>query len=293
MVNWGRQFGMPAVGEKGHYDLGITVETLGGHSSVPPPHTGIGLSALLIAELEKNPHPLILKSNSPLYGMMTCSAAWADEMPEDLKKAVLKTTKGDKKAWEQLPEMIIETGFRGAATGPGQGNAIRAMMSTTQATDLIGGGLKVNALPEVVRTVINHRVNIASNHEELQDRTIKTLTPVAKEYNLTIIGFDGETVLEGGSSRVVLSAAFGYYTDPSKVSPTSLDSPAWRVMAGTARGMWASRPEVSEDGSIVELAGGEDLIMSPFMSTGVSSAFSLSTEEKLTGRTLTRVDTGT
>jgi Gly-Xaa carboxypeptidase len=55
MNNWGQQFALPAVAEKGHYDLGITVETLGGHSSVPPVHTGIGYISLLIAELERNP----------------------------------------------------------------------------------------------------------------------------------------------------------------------------------------------------------------------------------------------
>lgn len=32
---WGQQFAVPGVAEKGHYDLGIRVETLGGHSSVP------------------------------------------------------------------------------------------------------------------------------------------------------------------------------------------------------------------------------------------------------------------
>jgi Gly-Xaa carboxypeptidase len=36
MINtWGQQFAVPGVAEKGHYDLGISVETLGGHSSVP------------------------------------------------------------------------------------------------------------------------------------------------------------------------------------------------------------------------------------------------------------------
>jgi hypothetical protein len=32
--------------------------------------------------------------------------------------------------------------------------------------------------------------------------------------------------------------------------------------------MWASRPEVSDDGTIVELPQGEDLVMAPFFTTG-------------------------
>ena len=143
---WGQQFGMPGVGEKGHYDLGVTVETLGGHSSVPPPHTGIGYMSVLLAELEKNPHPTFVTEKSPVYGFMTCAAAHAQEMPSELKKTVLKSRKGSSKAWDDLPGQIVATGMKGSSTGPGQGNALQCMMTTTQAMDIINGGLKVNAL---------------------------------------------------------------------------------------------------------------------------------------------------
>lgn len=279
MINtWGQQFAVPGVAEKGHYDLGISVETLGGHSSVPrecrcrasltsAPHTGIGLMSLLIAELEKNPHPLVLEEASPMYGFVTCAADYAEDMPKGLRSTVKKAGKGDKKAWSNLAQEIVDTGIPGQSHGPGQGDPIRALMSTTQATDIINGGVKVNALPEVVTAVVNHRVNVASNHVELQDRTISTLMPVVKKYNLTLVGF-GETVHTGGASKVVLSNAYGYYTDPAPISPFTIDDPAWKVMAGTARGMWASRPEVSDNGAIVELPQGEDLVMAPFFTTG-------------------------
>jgi Gly-Xaa carboxypeptidase len=279
MINtWGQQFAVPGVAEKGHYDLGISVETLGGHSSVPrecafrasltsAPHTGIGLMSLLIAELEKNPHPLVLEEASPMYGFVTCAADYAEDMPKGLKSTVKKAGKGDKKAWSNLAQEIVDTGIPGQSHGPGQGDPIRALMSTTQATDIINGGVKVNALPEVVTAVINHRVNVASDHVELQDRTINTLMPVVKKYNLTLVGF-GETVHTGGASKVVLSNAYGYYTDPAPISPFTIDDPAWKVMAGTARGMWASRPEVSDNGAIVELPQGEDLVLAPFFTTG-------------------------
>jgi len=82
-------------------------------------------------------------------------------MPKSLKSMVVKTQKGDKSALRNLPEEIIKTGVGPATTGRGQGyaskshqiwswkscsNMMRAMMSTTQATDIINGGLKVNAL---------------------------------------------------------------------------------------------------------------------------------------------------
>ncbi|ORY35808.1 putative carboxypeptidase s precursor [Naematelia encephala] len=268
---WGRQFALPAVAEKGHYDLAITVETLGGHSSVPPLHTGIGLLSLLIAELEKNPHPATLDESSPVYGFMTCAASYASGMPNGLKKTVLHSASGDEKAWKALPEEIISTGMQSASVGPGQGDPMRAMMSTTQATDLISGGLKVNALPETVRAVVNHRVNVASDHAELESRTIHTLLPVASKLNLTLIDFKGKVVHDGNpTSRVILSEAFGYYTDPAPISPTDStdEDSAYTVMASTARGMWASRRDVSPDGSIVQLDEEDELIMAPFMSTG-------------------------
>ena len=95
--------------------------------------------------------------------------------------------------------------------------------------------------------------------------------PVAKAFNLTVVGFDGSILAEGiPTSKVILSNAFGYYTDPSPISPTDASDPdsSWTVMAGTARGMWASRTAVSPDGTIVDLEPGKDLVMSPFMSTG-------------------------
>jgi Gly-Xaa carboxypeptidase len=153
------------------------------------------------------------------------------------------------------------------------GNAIQAMMTTTQATDIINGGLKINALPESVKAVVNHRVNVASDHAELESQTIHTLLPVCKEYNLTLIGFDGKVTFQGNpSARVVLENEYGYYTDPAPISPTDASDPnsAYTVMASTARGMWASRNAVSVNGEMVDLKAGDDLVMAPFMSTGVS-----------------------
>jgi Gly-Xaa carboxypeptidase len=114
---------------------------------------------------------------------------------------------------------------------------------------------------------------VASNHAELEAQTIHTLLPVCKSYNLTLVSFDGSVKFHGNpTTRVILENEFGYYTDPAPISPTDASDPnsAYTVMASTARGMWASRSAVSADGEIVELVKGDDLVMAPFMSTGVS-----------------------
>lgn len=146
MNTWGQQFALPGVAEKGAFNLDIDVHTPGGHSSVPPQHTAIGLLALLVAELEANPHPVLLVEENPIYGFATCGAAHAEEIPKRLKNVLIKTRQGVKGAWKDLPGEIIRSGVKGAATGPGQGNAIEALLRTTQAADIITGGLKVNAL---------------------------------------------------------------------------------------------------------------------------------------------------
>ncbi|WWD03733.1 hypothetical protein V865_001789 [Kwoniella europaea PYCC6329] len=266
---WGQQFATPAVAEKGHVDIGLTVSTLGGHSSVPPPHTAIGLISLLIAQLEAHPHEPTISAKSPVYEFMTCAATFAESMPAKLKKLVIKAEKGSKKAWKDLPLEIISTGMDGSSHGPGQGDPLRSLLTTTQAVDIINGGLKVNALPESVKAIINHRINVLSDHVELQSRIESLLLPIAETYNLTLNGFDGTTVFSGSpNSKVDLDLAFGYFTDPAPHSPVTLDDPAWNVLAGTSRGVWASRKEVSKDGKIVELDKGKDLVMAPFMSTG-------------------------
>ena len=142
---WGRTMALPAVAEKGKLNLNLTLATLGGHSSIPPKHTNIGLTSLLIAALERNPHPVIFKENDPVWGYLQCASRYSPGMPKGLKKSVEKA-QGSKKAFGKLPEDILEYGIGSKKEGKGQGNIAEALMSTTQATDIIKGGFKINAL---------------------------------------------------------------------------------------------------------------------------------------------------
>ena len=75
LVNaWGRTFGLPAVAEKGKWSFNLTLSTKGGHSSVPPKthQHGIGLTG--IVKLEKNPHPVVMTPDSPIWGYLPCAA---------------------------------------------------------------------------------------------------------------------------------------------------------------------------------------------------------------------------
>jgi Gly-Xaa carboxypeptidase len=115
-------FGMA---EKGSVNVNIKVETLGGHSSVPPAHTGstwlhavdhtivtllpscrrssltepVGIMSLVLAELEANPFPPSLTPEAPFLKYLTCLSDNAPEFPKGLRKRVQ-----DPKAWPKLAE---------------------------------------------------------------------------------------------------------------------------------------------------------------------------------------------
>ncbi|ORX40185.1 putative carboxypeptidase s precursor [Kockovaella imperatae] len=266
--NWGRRFALPAVAEKGKHNLNMTVSTLGGHSSIPPKHTNIGLTSLLIAELEKNPHQPMLEQSSPIWGYLQCASRYAPEIPRPLKRSVAKS-QGSMKAFKRLPQDIIEHGLGTKPEGKGQGKMAEAIISTTQAADIMHAGFKINALPEVSEVMVNHRINIHSSVKDVQKHIIQTLRPIAEQLDLTLSAW-GQEYHPKGETRgtVYLSDAYEVPHGPAPITPTSMDNAAWRVFAGTSRGMWASRAEVSEDGSMVHLEEDDQLVVAPFMGTG-------------------------
>jgi len=101
--------------------------TAGGHSSVPlGPHTGIGVLARLLVALEDHPAEVNLKAGNPMLSYLNCAADYGN-MDKHLKKKVRNPRK-----WKQLGEEL-------AASNP----ILRSFLSTSQAIDLVNGGVKV------------------------------------------------------------------------------------------------------------------------------------------------------
>ncbi|KAK7466413.1 hypothetical protein VKT23_005135 [Stygiomarasmius scandens] len=114
------------------------------------------------------------------------------------------------------------------------------MLRTTQAIDLVEGGVKVNALPEKASVVINHRIAEHSSVNEVKDHITSVIAPVAIEYNLALNAF-GEDIpifTEGqnlqNKSRIILSEAFYSALEPSPVTPVALNGP-YGVLSGTIK----------------------------------------------------------
>lgn len=139
-------FAVPSTSEKGYLDVQIEVETPGGHSSVPPPHTSIGILASLIVALESTTHaPTLLRSGTP-FAAIQCVTSYGPNIPDTLKQLARRAAEDDE-ALAQLAQAIGTVSSESAV-----------MLKTTQAVDLVEGGVKVNALPEKAKAIVNHRI---------------------------------------------------------------------------------------------------------------------------------------
>jgi len=123
--------------EKGFVNVELTADSTGGHSSMPPPHTAIGLVAAAVQALEAHPMP------SRITGATRASFAYlAPEMTFG-QKLILANL------WLFGP--LAERDFASQPAG-------NARIRTTTAATLISGGVKENVLPLRARAVVNFRI---------------------------------------------------------------------------------------------------------------------------------------
>ncbi|KAF8141984.1 hypothetical protein EV363DRAFT_41098 [Boletus edulis] len=219
----GTVFATPGVAEKGYMDIRMDVLTPGGHSSRPPKHTGIGILADLITELEVHPHEPELVRGRTYHQGLECRAKYDTSFPASMRKLVQQSQTSDAKLRE-LQDVLIDFD-----------PMFYAMSGTTQAIDLVGGGVKVNALPEAVWAVANYRIVDHSSPAELTDRFIDITLPVAAKHNMTLDAF-GKMVGSQGPSwgTIRLSDAFDSALVPAPVTPTTGSRP-YELLSGTIR----------------------------------------------------------
>lgn len=125
------------VAEKGFVTLDLTVETDGGHSSMPPSETAIGILARALARLEAAPMPAEL-DDPARQGFEFLGP----EMPFDSRLAFANL-------WLFGP--LVEREL--AATPPGA-----ALLRTTLAPTLLEAGVKDNVLASRARAAVNSRI---------------------------------------------------------------------------------------------------------------------------------------
>ncbi len=195
--------------EKGYCTLELEVNLdHGGHSSMPPKETAIGILSHALATLQDNPFPSNISQNTQeLFDHIG---------PEMIlpNKAVFANT------W--LFEGILKSQLEKAPSS-------NAMLRTTTAPTIIKGGVKENVLPTNVSAIINFRILpgetsetvIAYLNETIDDERVKVIKQNAS--------FSSEP------SKVSSSSSFGFNAlqkTTKEIFPNTVVTPSL-VIAGT------------------------------------------------------------
>lgn len=121
--------------------------------STPTPHTSIGLlSRVVVAIEDANLFPPTLHPSSPVYGYLNCinTHAAPSTVPKWLSSGL---------SHHQTQHSLDKLAEKFAAERGRQGGEF--LVRTSQAATLIGGGHKLNALPESAEATFNVRIDFS------------------------------------------------------------------------------------------------------------------------------------
>lgn len=213
-------YALPAVGEKGYTELSVVINTNGGHSSVPPPHTGIGILAEAITALEAHPFEPRLTHSNPHRGLLQCQARYSPHAVEPWLGRALKKESDEVKLGHRLAES--------------RGNE-RFLFQTSQAVDLIHGGNKVNALPEEAEAIVNYRLSAPHSVETVKQNAVAVLKPIASKFNLSLSAFEPGNTSDAATSTPLLTLSTEADLEPAPISSTDVQNAVWNLFSGTIR----------------------------------------------------------
>ncbi|KAK2594517.1 hypothetical protein QQS21_007798 [Conoideocrella luteorostrata] len=112
---------------------------------------------------------------------------------------------------------------------------VKYMFTTSQAVDVVGGGVKANALPERTAALVNHCINVGERPADVQMKLTKITESIAKKYNLTLNAFNG---------KAEIPFSISLFTDdnvlsPAPITPTSISSiTPYSIFSDTARALY-------------------------------------------------------
>lgn len=205
---------------------------------MPPVHTGIGIMSQIVTALEDHPFERKLSTDSPILTWLQCGAEHGPAFPKKWAKLLSAGPKG----WDKLSrEFAAKSGAMGAA-----------LVGTTMAVDVVNGGVKVNALPELVTAMVNFRIDFSESIADTKKHVTKVVRKVAKKNELDFTAWKGKNSTDLGG-RFVNVEVLGLALEPAPRTPS--EGGVWELFAGTVR---AALPG----------AKGEARIVAPFASTG-------------------------
>ncbi|QEU62872.1 hypothetical protein KDRO_F08060 [Kluyveromyces lactis] len=212
----------PGTAEKGFINFWVHLTTPGGHSSVPPDHTSIGIISSLVKKIESEKFPLWFTEKNPVSQWHQCAAQYSLEMDNDLRYDFLNAM-NDEGSNARVIEYLLQTG----------GRSMEYLLRTSQAVDIIYGGFKSNALPETVSVLINSRVALESTVNETMSKFIDQIKEISNENDLGL-EYNGDELIEP-TEHGTFSVELVVGKDPAPPAP---NNDIWKHFAGTVKSFY-------------------------------------------------------
>lgn len=152
------------IAEKGYVSLKLTAGAAGGHSSMPPQHTALGIIAKAIVALEENPFPPNLQYSRKLFN----TVGPAMGVRERFIMANMWLT-------EDLLDIILSAN-----------KTTNATIRTTTAVTMAQGSNKDNILPSKASAIINFRIMPGDSIQSVID-TVRNIID-NEHINIAIVG---------------------------------------------------------------------------------------------------------
>ena len=197
----------PILNEKGRIDVKISVEGNGGHSSSPPMngHTNIGILAKAISLMEDTGFEPEYSEKNSIWQFLQCIAEYDDKLDPEFKEAIVKREVSPYYKNKLLSILNSQKEFKD-------------LIKTSQAFDIISGGVKANALPEDAFAIVNHRIDVGSSVKKVLERDLSLAKVIAKTYNYGLILEDKE-ILPKTDNGIIKVETFGHSIEPAPISP--------------------------------------------------------------------------
>jgi Gly-Xaa carboxypeptidase len=237
--------GNVVVNERGYLDMYVELQVPGGHSSLPPDHTGIGIMSELVVQLEADPFEHELTWDNPLLDTLRVVGERSLTLDPKTKEQYIRA-KYDDKIRRQLGDSLSKI------------PVLKYLQRTSQAVDIIHAGIKINALPEAIMLGINHRVSMELTAQECIDRVIAHTKLIAEEYGFTLVLQNGTELVEGEVPGL-FNVSWVQPLDSSPIS-TTLDK-TWDILVGSIKHTFQN---------VIPLA--EDLPVAPMITGGYTDA---------------------